>query len=67
MGKGAIAIGIVCIIAGLWWSYKVLTSAEAPNWLLIHLSVLIAVGVGLIVFFRAEDKIEERRDIKKKS
>jgi len=65
MGKGAIAIGAVCILAGLYWVYVVLTS-DAPNWLLIHLSILIAVGIGLIVFFRAEDKIEERKDIKRK-
>ena len=66
MGKGAIAIGVICILAGLYWSYNVITNPEFPMFLLIHLSVLIGVGVGLIVFFREEDKIEERKDLKKK-
>ena len=63
MGKGAIAIGIICIIAGLWWVYEVLIS-DATNWLLIHLSVLIGVGIALIIFNKAEDKIEQRKDLK---
>ena len=66
MGKGAIIIGAACILAGLYWAYEVISTPETPNWLLIHLSVLIGVGIALIVFFRAEDKIEERKDINKK-
>jgi|TARA_B100001971_G_C18155755_1_gene518442 hypothetical protein len=65
MGKGAIYIGIVFILAGLYWSYEVITTPETPNWLLIHLSVLILVGIGLIIFFRAEGKIEQRKDLNK--
>ncbi len=64
MGKGAIAIGIICVISGLFGVYKVLTS-DAPIWLLIHLSVLIGVGIALIVLYKEEGKIEERKDIKK--
>ncbi|GAH03450.1 unnamed protein product [marine sediment metagenome] len=66
MGKGAIWIGIALIILGIFLAYEVITSTEAPNWLLIHLLVLIGIGIGLIVFFRAEDKIEKRKDIKGK-
>ena len=66
MGKGAIAIGIACIIAGIYWAYLVISSAETPNWLLIHLSVLIGVGVGLIIFNKEEAKVEQRKDIKEK-
>jgi ABC-type nickel/cobalt efflux system permease component RcnA len=66
MGKGAIAIGIVCILAGLYWTYEVITSPDVPNWLLIHLSILIITGIGLIVFFREENKIEQRKDINNK-
>ena len=66
MGKGAIIIGIICILAGLYWAYEVIISSEAPNWLLIHLSVLIGVGIGLIVFNKAEEKIEQRKDLKSK-
>ena len=66
MSKGAIAIGIACILAGFWWSYKVVSTPETPNWLLIHLSVLILVGVLLIGFSKEEQKIEQRKDINKK-
>tara|TARA_Y100000310_G_C20527440_1_gene736774 strand:+ start:367 stop:570 length:204 start_codon:yes stop_codon:yes gene_type:complete len=67
MGKGAIIIGIVMILFGFYWVYEVLSDPEIPNFLLIHLSFFIAIGIGLIVFFKAENKIEERKDIKKKS
>jgi hypothetical protein len=66
MGKGAIAIGIACILAGVYWAYKVISMPETPNWLLIHLSVLISVGIGLIIFNKAESKIEQRKDINNK-
>ena len=64
MGKGAIVIGIICILAGVYWAYKVIASPDVPNWLLIHLSVLIIVGIGLIVLNKEENKIEERKDLK---
>jgi len=66
MTKGAIWIGIGCILAGVFWAYKVIISKEAPNFLLIHLSVLIGVGIALIVFNKEEEKVEQRKDMKKK-
>ena len=66
MGKGAILIGIACVLAGVYWAYKVISSPEVPNWLLIHLSVLIIVGMGLIALNKEEGKIEQRKDLKKK-
>jgi len=66
MGKGAIVIGVICILAGLYWAYEIISSPENPNWLLIHLSVLIGVGIALIVLNKEEGKIEERKDLKKK-
>ena len=65
MGKGAIAIGIICILAGILGAYEVLIS-EASNWILIHLFILIGIGIALIVFYKQEDKIEQRKDIKSK-
>ena len=64
MGKGAIAIGIIFILAGIYWIYRVISNSEIPNWLLIHLAVLIGVGIGLIIFNKAENIIEQRKDIK---
>jgi hypothetical protein len=64
MGKGAIIIGIACIIAGIYWSYEVLSDPEVPNWLMIHLSMLLIIGIGLIIFNKAESIIEQRKDIK---
>ncbi len=66
MGKGAIFIGIACILVGAYWAYNVIINPEFPMFLLIHLFVLIGVGIGLIVFFKEEDKIEERKDLKSK-
>ena len=66
MGKGAILIGIVCIITGVLGAYAVISSAETPNWLLIHLSVLIGVGIALIVLNKEEEKVEQRKDLKSK-
>ena len=65
MTKGAIVIGIVCILIGVWLTYKLLNSEE-PFWLIIYLVILIGVGIGLIVFNKAEEKIEERKDLKSK-
>ncbi len=67
MGKGAIAIGIGLILFGLWLTYEVLSSDEAPLWLFIHISALIGIGIALIVLYKEEGKIEQRKDIKKKS
>jgi len=64
MGKGAILIGAVLIIFGIFLAYKTISSTETPNWLLIHISVMILIGVGMIVFFKEESKIEQRKDIK---
>lgn len=65
MGKGAIAVGIVCILSGIYFTYLLLMSNE-PRWLLIHISILIGVGIALIILYKEEDKIEERKDLKKK-
>ena len=64
MAKGAILIGIICILAGLYWAYNVVTNPEYPIFLLIHLSILIGIGITLIVFNKEEQKIEQRKDIK---
>ena len=66
MGKGAIWIGTILVILGIWFTYNIISSEETPNWLLIHVSVMIILGLGLIILYREEDKIEPRKDLNKK-
>ena len=66
MGKGAILIGIVLILIGIWGCFKVLSSDETI-WILIYPLFSIGIGLALIIFYKEEGKIEGRKDIKKKS
>jgi len=61
MGKGAIAIGFVFILFGIWLLFQVPTS-----FLLIYPIGIIAIGLALIILWREEGKIEERKDLKPK-
>ncbi len=65
MGKGAIAIGIICIILGAWIIFKIFSS-NTPLWVAVYPLILIILGIGLIIFFKEEEKVEQRKDIKKK-
>ena len=64
MGKGAIWIGIAFILFGIWLISKILSSTE-PIWLLIYPLFSIGIGIALIIFYKEEGKIEQRKDIKK--
>ena len=65
MGKGAIIIGASCLFVGLLIVFGILIS-EASNWFIFHpvLLMLIGIGIALIVFYRAESEIEQRKDLK---
>jgi len=65
MGKGAILIGAGFIFVGLLAAFGILIS-DAPNWTVLNpaLLILIGIGVALIVFYRAESEIEQRKDLK---
>ncbi len=70
MGKGAIFIGIALILLGIWGVFKILSSNASNGeliWILIYPLFSIGIGIALIIFYKAEDKIEERKDVKKKS
>jgi len=54
MGWGQVALGIACILIGIGVFIK--TSAWIPS------LIPALLGIGLIIFRKAEDKIEERRD-----
>ncbi len=58
MGKESIVLGIIMIIIGV-----ILFFAEAPLTISI---IFIIIGLFLIIFWKAEDKIEQRKDIKTK-
>jgi hypothetical protein len=67
MGKGAITIGILFLLLGFIVSIIIIVS-EAPLWFLLHPGVLFLfiVGIGLVIFNKEENKIEQRKDINKK-
>ncbi len=62
MGKGAIAIGAILIVFGIF--LILLSNFNVVG--LIYGLLAIAIGIGLIVFWREESKIEERKDLKSK-
>jgi hypothetical protein len=65
MGKGAIAIGIICILFGIWLIYTMISS-NTPIWVLIYPRLAIGIGIALIILYKEEDIIEERKDLKSK-
>lgn len=65
MGKSAIAIGIILIIFGIWLFFTVWSSDE-PIWVLLYPLFSIGIGIALIILYRQEDIIEERKDLKSK-
>ena len=62
MGKGAIFIGILFILVGAFGVFKVL-STNTPIWVLFYPLIGIGIGIALIILYKAEDKIEERKDL----
>ena len=65
MGKGAIWIGVALTLLGAWGIFKTL-STETPIGVLIYPLFSIGIGIALMIFYKEEGKIEERKDIKKK-
>ena len=66
MGKGAIGIGIICILFGIWLGYTLLSS-NTSIFVFIYPLASIGIGIALIILYKEEDKIEQRRDLKAKS
>lgn len=56
MGKGAIFIGIAWIIFAFWLFYV------SKSW--IAFGINFAIGLALILFWKEEGKVEQRKDIK---
>ncbi|MFC1685463.1 hypothetical protein ACFLZZ_00390 [Nanoarchaeota archaeon] len=65
MGKIAIGSGIIIIFLGLWLLIA-LISDNAPLIALIWPLVFIGTGMGLIILYKEEDKIERRKDLKER-
>ena len=60
MGKGAIALGIALIIFGLALFIFI------PIVGLIYGSISIIIGIALMIFWKEEDIVEQRKDLKPK-
>ena len=65
MGKGAIWIGMIFIIFGIWLFFKIIYS-NTHFLVLIYPLLSIAIGIALIILYKEEEKIEERKDLKTK-
>lgn len=65
MGKSAIAVGIVLITFGIWLLFTILSS-NAPWFVLIYPLAAIGIGIALIILYKQEDIIEQRKDLNKK-
>ena len=63
MSKGAIVIGVAIIILGIWIVLEVIAD-DAPLFILIYPTIMVALGIAMIVLNKEEDKIEQRKDIK---
>ncbi len=69
MGKGAIWIGMAFIVFGIWLCFKILSSDISDSeliWILIYPLFSIGIGIALIIFYKEEGKIEQRKDLKEK-
>ena len=58
MGKGAIPLGLIIIIFGIWFGL------ETKSW--VGGLTFVVIGTALIIFWKEETKIEEREDLKPK-
>lgn len=65
MGKGAIWIGAALILFGIWLLFELLSS-NVPILIMIYPLASIGIGIALIILYKEEDKIEERKDLKSK-
>jgi len=62
MRIGAIIIGIILVLFGVW----MFTEIKEPLALFIYPILSIIIGICLIIFNSSEEKIEQRKDLKKK-
>ena len=60
MGKGAIALGIVSILFGVY----LLFSGVPMKTVLVPALLCIGLGIALIICWDEETKIEQRKDLK---
>jgi len=62
MTKSAIITGVLLVVFGIWLFFKILSGLEQIWWFYIYPIVIILIGVALMVFWKSEDRIEERKD-----
>ncbi len=60
MAKGAIILGVIIILGGIF--LPIITKANTIS--LIYSPILIILGLALAIFWKEETKIEQRKDIK---
>ena len=60
MSKSAVVTGFLLVVFGIWLFFKLF--GTDVFWLYLYPVVVVVVGVCLIIFYRSEDRIEERED-----
>ena len=62
MTKSAIVTGVCLVVFGIWLFFKILSMSERLWWFFIYPAVILIIGIGLILFWKSEVRIEERKD-----
>ena len=62
MSKSAFVTGGLVVVFGVWLFLKILSMSERLWWFFVYPVVVLVIGVSLVMFWKSEDRIEERKD-----
>ena len=62
MSKSAFVTGGLVVLFGIWLFFKIFSMSERLWWFFIYPVVVLVIGVSLVMFWKSEDRIEERKD-----
>ena len=54
-------MGVVLALFGVWLAFNI---TNEPLWVYIYPVGIILMGIALIIYWRSEDIVEQRKDIK---
>ena len=62
MSKSAFVTGGLVVLFGIWLFFAIFSGSEQLWWFYIYPVVIVCIGISLVLFWKSEDKIEERKD-----